>query len=88
MNMKKWKYYILFVLLLLVGYVARELTKEFSCPRCNKNSITQYAREWQDLRCDSCGYHFPVEEHNTLGITYYKINNEQLKEDINHYQRL
>lgn len=85
--MKKWKYYILFVLLLLLGYVARELTKEFSCPRCNKSSNTQYVRRWHDLKCDSCGYYYPVEEHNAFGIPYYKIDKEQLKEDINHYRR-
>lgn len=77
---------IFLILILLTGYLTREFSIKVPCSKCNKSSHTRYVRRWQDLKCDSCGFYYPVEEHNTLGITYYKINNVMLKEDINHYQ--
>ena len=64
-----------------IGLLGCTREQNIVCPRCDKEMSTE---NWL---CQHCGYFFPVEEKHSIFSKDMIIDERQLEEDKEHYNR-
>jgi len=95
MKKKRTVWYIIFLLMIVFGYLTREVIircEEVTCPRCTgqvapMSLSDRLSTNCPDVKCDSCGYLFPLQSDRLLGVHYWSYNKEEIQDNYNHYNK-